>query len=309
MRIVLHLGAHRTATTTFQHMMGESRVALQDAGLAYWGPKRLRAGLFDGLYDTGAARLRPDPRRAAGRIALHLAQAAEQGATTLVVSEENMLGTMRRITQDQTLYAGAGARVARFAAAFAPHEVTLGLSIRSPDAFWASVLGWRLTRGGPLPRPALCDRLVMQPRRWRHVIADLAQAVPQARIAVWTHEAMAGRPADLVSALTGRHPRLRGADRRCNPGAGLRDLRAYLDDIGADPALARGIGGRFMPFDAPQRAALRAQYAEDLTWLSQGAGGLATHIDAAGAMALRPTGQGRGPGHDRHQAWRLAQSG
>ena len=309
MRIVLHLGAHRTATTTLQHVLGDSQPALHRAGLVFWGPKRLRAGLFDGLYDDGAVLPARKAGRAAGRIALNLTQAALAGAGTLLVSEENMLGTMRQITLAQRLYPDTGARVARFAEAFDGHDLTLGLSIRCYDAFWASALGWRLPRGGPLPRPALCDRLVTQPRRWRHVIADLAQAVPQAHIAVWTHEAMAGRPGDLLAALTGCRVALKGADRWCNAGARLADLRAYLDDIGADPALARGSAGRFMPFDLHQRAALRAQYAEDLTWLAQGAGGLATHIDEAGAMTLRPTGQGRGPKDDRDHAWRLAQPG
>ncbi len=306
MRIVLHLGAHRTATTTLQHVLGDSQPALQRAGLGYWGPKRLRGGLFEGLYGDGTALPPRKAGRATGRIALNLAQEAQAGAGMLLVSEENMLGTMRQITLAQRLYPGAGARVARFAEAFDGHEVTLGLSIRCYDAFWTSVLGWRLRRGGPLPLPALCDRLVTQPRRWRHVIADLAQAVPQARIAVWTHEALAGRPGDLLTALTGRRVALKGVDRWCNPGATLSELRAYLDDIGADPALVRGTAGRFMPFDLHQRTALRAQYAEDLTWLAQGAGGLASHIDEAGATTLRPTGQGRGPKDDRDHAWRLA---
>lgn len=306
MRIVLHLGAHRTATTTLQRALGDSHVALQGAGLAYWGPKRLRAGLFDGLYEGGPALPPRKPGRAQGRIALQAAQVAQAGASILLVSEENMLGTMRQIAQAQRLYPGAGERVSRFAAGFAGYEVTLGLSIRCYDAFWTSVLGWRMRRGGPLPLPALCDRLVTQPRRWRHVIADLAQAVPQARIVVWTHEAMAGRPGDLVAAVTGARVALKGAGLWCNPTAPLPDLRAYLDDIGADPSLARGVVGRFMPFDAEQRAAMRAQYADDLTWLADGAGGLARHIDEAGAMTPRPTGQGRGPTDDTEHAWRLA---
>ncbi len=306
MRIVLHLGAHRTATTTFQRTLGDNAEALQRAGIAYWGPRRLRAGLFDGLY--GGAPVPPPRRegRAAGRVALQIEMAARAGATSLVVSEENMAGTMRLITQAQRLYPDAGARVARFADAFAGNELTLGLSVRCPDAFWASVLGWRVLRGGSLPHPALCDRLVTQPRRWRHVIADLAQAVPQARIVVWTHEAMAGRPGDLLAHLTGASVPLKGSDRWCNPGVRLPELRAYLADIGADPALARGAAGRFMPFDAHQRAAMRGQYGEDLDWLAAGAGGLAEYIDEVGARTPGPTGQGRGPIDDAEHARRMA---
>jgi len=308
LEILLHIGAHRTATTTLQRMMGQGRPAMQDTGLAYWGPKRCRGGLFDGLYGATVALPPRRPGRALRRVALQAKMAEDAGAALLFVSEENMLGTMRRNIEAQRLYPGAGDRVAGFAAGFAGLGLTIGLSIRCYDAYWASCLGWRMQRGGPLPRPALCDRLVTQPRRWRHVIAELAQGLPGARITVWTHETMAGQPAALVERLTGCRiaPQAAGAWR--NPTPSLTHLRGYLDDIGADPALARGTGGRFMPFDADQRRALRDQYAEDLAWLAAGAGGLAEYLDEAGARTLRPTGQGRGRSDDG-QPGRLAQSG
>lgn len=308
MDILLHTGAHRTATTSLQRMLGQSGGALGRSGVAYWGPRRCRGGLFDGLYGAGPAL---PPRRAgrpALRIALQVEMEAARGAGLLFVSEENMLGSMRRNLQGCALYPDAGARVAGFAAGFAGHRVTIGLSIRCPDAYWASVLGWRMMRGGPLPRPALCDRLVTQPRRWRHVIAELAAAVPGARVTVWTHEAMAGRPDALVARLTGRDIALTGARELHNATPPLAVLRGYLADIGADPTLLRGAGGRFMPFDADQRRALRGQYAEDLAWLAAGAGGLAEYLDEAGARTLRPTGQGRGRSDDGEDG-RMAQSG
>jgi hypothetical protein len=308
MEILLHVGAHRTATTTLQRMLGQSHVALQDAGLAYWGPKRCRAGLFDGLYGSGPALPPRRTGRATRRVALQARMARDNGAAMLLVSEENMLGTMRANTGAQVLYPDAGARVAGFAAGFAGHGLTIGISLRCYDAYWASVLGWRMRRGGPLPRPGFCDRLVTQPRRWRSVISDMARSVPAARVVVWTHETMAGQPDALVARLTGCRIALAGAQDRHNASPSLAELRGYLEDIGADPALARGAGGRFMPFDADQRRALRDQYAEDLAWLAAGAGGLAEYLDEAGARTLRPTGQGRGRPDDG-EAGRLAHSG
>lgn len=306
MDIVLHVGAHRTATTTLQRMLGQSRPALEAAGLEYWGPKRLRAGLFDGLYGTGPDLPARRLGRTARRVALQARQAETAGTALVFVSEENMLGTMRHVAEAQCLYPGAGARVAQFARGFEAHRLSLALSIRCYDAWWASVLGWRLQRGGPLPRRGLCDRLVTQPRRWRHVVADLARALPGTPIRVWTHEEMAGQAGVLVARLTGRRLSLSGAEAWRNPRPRLDELRAYLDDIGAPLALARGTAGQFMPFDADQRAAMRAQYAEDLDWLAGGAGGLADYIDEAGAPTLRPTGQGRGRPDDGDDARRLA---
>jgi len=49
MDVILHIGAHRTATTTFQAWMLQNADALAAGGIAYWGPDRTRAGLFSGL--------------------------------------------------------------------------------------------------------------------------------------------------------------------------------------------------------------------------------------------------------------------
>jgi hypothetical protein len=119
---------------------------------------------------------------------------------------------------------------------------------------------------------------------------------------------MAGRPDALVARLTGCRMMLSGAQDWRNPTPPLPVLRDYLDDIGADPALARGTAGHFMPFDTDQRRALRGQYAQDLDWLAAGAGGLAEYLDEAGARTLRPTGQGRGRPDDG-EAGRMAHSG
>ena len=309
MEILLHLGAHRTATTTLQQMLGQSHLALQGAGLGYWGPKRLRAGLFDGLYGGDEALFPRKPGRAKARVRLQARAMADQGTALLFVSEENMLGTMRRLLSQGRLYDGAGARVARFAQGFDGHGVTLGLSIRCYDAFWTSVIGWRLRHGGALPDAALCERLITQPRRWRHVIADLAQAMPGTPIRVWTHEAMAGRPDLLVARLTGARLALRGRDAWCNPTPPAAQLIAACRQTGLAKAGSLPIrAGRFMPFSPFQRAIMRAQYQEDLDWLAAGAGGLATYIDTAGAKTPRPTGQGKGRPDD-HTDGCMAQAG
>ena len=309
MEILLHLGAHRTATTTLQHMLGQSHVSLQGAGFGYWGPKRLRAGLFDGLYGSDDAFFPRKTGRAHARISLQARQAAELGTALLFVSEENMLGTMRRLLSQTRLYDGAGARVARFAEAFDDYGVTLGLSIRCYDAFWTSVIGWRMRHGGALPDAALCARLITQPRRWRHVIADLAQAMPGIAIRVWTHEAMAGKPDHLITQLSGMRLGMRGQDAWCNATPTAAQLIAACREAGLDGAAALPQrAGRFMPFSTHQRTILRAQYQEDLAWLAAGAGGLATYIDRAGAKTRRLTGQGRGRPDDQDDGC-LAQAG
>ena len=133
-----------------------------------------------------------------------------------------MLGTMRMTLAERVLYPDAGDRVAGFAMAMEGRKLTLALSFRSYDTWWASVLAFRLTRGGPLPGRQIAARLALQPRRWRDVIVDLNRALPQARIVVWCHEDLAHLPNRIVNALTGRRVACAGAGAHLNPMPGSR---------------------------------------------------------------------------------------
>ncbi len=52
MRLILHIGAHRTGTTSFQSYMRRHSAELSDAGIGFWGPVRTRKGLFSGIQPT-----------------------------------------------------------------------------------------------------------------------------------------------------------------------------------------------------------------------------------------------------------------
>ncbi len=308
MKIVLHVGAHQTATTTLQRMMGGSRLALEAAKIGYWGPKRTRGGLFQGLIGHSGAVHPWHVSRARKRVRLGLATLADRGVDRLLVSEENMLGTMRSVLDDRILFGDAALRVHRFAQAFDGHDLTIALGIRSYAAWWRSVLAFRLTRGGPRPSRPLAAKLVAQPRRWRHVVADLAVAVPHARIVVWDHAGMGRRPDALVRSLLDVDLPFSGAAERLNTGASLDALRAYVDACGYNPEVIPSDAGDFMPFDADQRAVLGDLYCDDIDWLAAGADGLATFLAEPGHQTPRQTGHGRGQPNDGPHR-RLADTG
>ena len=49
MRVILHTGAHRCATTSFQEYMRQNAQPLARQGIGFWGPHRTRGGLFHGI--------------------------------------------------------------------------------------------------------------------------------------------------------------------------------------------------------------------------------------------------------------------
>lgn len=291
--VTLHLGAHRTATTGVQRLLEHNADHLRAHGIAVWGPKRTRGGLLAGvLGDPGRACARRDvnAHRAAGRVAMLRGELAQTGTRRLIVSDENILGGLRENLLLGRLYPTVRARLDRLEAVF-PGIDHVVLSIRSPDAWWTSVFAFLMTRGFAPPDRATLDAVLASRRGWRHVIADVAKAVPDARLSVWTHEDMAAQSAQAVDHLTGVQARERHVPRlNASPGAAV--LQARLHDEGCMTVLPH-VAGHYAPFTPDERAQLRDRYDEDLAWLRDGADGL---IDATPQHDIIPP---QGPFRDR----------
>ncbi|MDG1768217.1 MAG: hypothetical protein P8H36_02185 [Yoonia sp.] len=203
-RTVLHMGVHRTGTTSLQHML-----------------------------DRNANQL--------GR----------KGVARLIVYEENMMGPIRVNMQAGALYPQAGARLARFGAAFRVHCDTIVVTIRSYDTYWESCLAYTKAVGMLLRPLSIMAQAATGPRGWRDVIRDLGAGFPDCDIKVAVYE----EPADA--------------------GAVMLDTTA-LDDThqcyNVTPA------GAAPTFDPATRNQLRDRYATDIAWLDNGADGIATRI-------------------------------
>lgn len=285
MEILLHLGAHRCASTTFQSFLWNNRVQLAKQGLTCWTPKRTRDGLLRGLVRHPAMITVEDERRAIrsiGRIRVETQRLENSGQKALLISEENILGSMRNNMHDTRLYPLLQERLMRFRPAFEGHKLRIGLSIRSFEDYWTSCIVNLVARGGALPNVDLLDFLTTQPRRWRCLVRDIAAAFPTADIVIWPFERMAAKPEAQLNAIypqdftglqRGHLWRNRGADvSRLNDILALRG-EPLLEDGPVD------VGKRWMPFDEEQRRVLRAEYSRDLSWLMAGADGLARFVD------------------------------
>ncbi len=275
MDVILHVGAHRCATTSFQTYLRLNSAALQQRGVGFWGPWRMRTNMLCAIVPKpGAGAARDRQRRGVGRLRMHLARSRGLGVQTLVVSDENMLGSVRENLRFCELYCGAGERMARYAQAFDGRIRHVLLNIRGLDTYWASAAGFGLTRGREMPGAPALTRLAGAGRSWRDVITDLAHAMPDATIWVAPFEVFAGRPEAQLSALTRMQPPRAHARERLNATLRLPQLRALADELGTGWVFPEG-DGRWQPFDPGQVADLREAYADDLMWLTGGADGLA----------------------------------
>jgi hypothetical protein len=264
MDVILHIGAHRTGTSSLQAWLMQNEEVLADTGTAVWGPERTRAGLFAGLIK------RPDlvngederaARRAATRIRMEIDRLEEAGVQRLIVSEENVMGTMPVCLDHATLYPDLRGRLDRVAEAFGPHLTGVALSVRRSDQWWASVLAVAQARGADAPGARLLDRLAQHPRSWRRVVQVVRSAFGLP-VTVWSFEGLLGAHAAQLRAMA--------------PGAGLPSglyeqhcVRNAAPRVAAWGQGAPATGGntRYMPFSTRQRGEMTLRYLEDLAWL------------------------------------------
>jgi len=278
MQIVLHIGAHKTASTYLQDRLAAHRDALARAGVALATPPDIR-----GRIETARARLGP-LRLVAGRsrrllvraVAETVADAAAAGAARLLLSEENVLGPMDPLLDDAPFYKRAGDRLADLMAVLAGHDVTLALAVRNYGSFYSSVWGFRI-REGYVPFGAdLKARLLARSGEWPDLVARLAGAAPGVPLTIWKYEDHGALEARLLRCLTGTeidippagyHP-LRGPSRKA-----VRRLEALAADGPVTPEIvarvlkvqstAKGLP-RYDPWTDDERRALTRRYRADV---------------------------------------------
>lgn len=279
MDVILHLGAHRTASTSFQHYMRASLARLETQGVGFWAP--------GDMEDTGPVTSGPTPDEqlavARGRIVTNLDHALSRGVQHLVISDENVIGTPGQLLGEGRLYSGIGERMARYCDVFDGRLTRIVLSIRSQDSFWSSVAAHAVAQGHDLPTSEQIARLAADKRGWRDVIIDLACAVTGIEIQIQPFEVFGSLPEHGLTAMTGvENPPTKHAREWLNRSPGRSELRAILTRRGEDPDFVPTGDGRWQPFDRDQTRALREAYADDLFWLRAGADGLAKFIEVTG---------------------------
>lgn len=311
MKVILHIGAHRTGTTSLQGYVRRHADELREAGIGFWGPRYTRKGLFRGIQPTPGLGL-DAARRARGRIMLQLDKAARSGVHTLVVSDENMMGSVRLNMRMGGLYPDVGQRLSRYVCGFDGAIDKVVMSVRGLDHYWASAIVYGVGRGHALPDVDRRNTIANAARSWRDVVGDVACAASKAKIEVIPFEVSSGRPDGLLSACVGQPVPRDCAPEWLNRSPNAAQLRTILAQRGEDVGDVPDTQDRWNPFDDAARAALRETYADDMHWLVAGADGLATlteEMDQTRAGQTLPNGPPkRGQGHDIEER-RMAQPG
>lgn len=216
-RLLLHIGTHKTGTTTLQHALARSRQRLAQAGVLYAATNR--PPLADRPKHTSVwqAAARGTPEAAERERQTLLTEFQASGAHTLVISAE-----------------GLSEPVARIPAFFAPlarqFDIQVVCLLRRPDLFAEALYNQFVrvtTRQDVLGFAAFLASADLQARLHYHRWLDgWRQQLPDSRISLLDYDAVTASGQSLVAAFcsTAGWPTLPVApgERRVNPSPDMR---------------------------------------------------------------------------------------
>jgi hypothetical protein len=281
----IHIGAHKTATTHAQETLAALRPVLVAGGVDFVPNRELRAG---GVA-VALTRRRPEARipilrgRMVRRALAERLDPLRAGPTTLVLSEEKLLGGSQHVFADP-IYPQLERTVRLLATLATRAEVTFFLSIRSFDTQLPSAYVQELKYMTPPPGgfEAIRRRALARPPSWFDLVCRLRAAAPGIPLRIWRQEDYRANTRAILSALCGIDvgPPPEVADPAWTRSPDLAAIRAaealprdMPDRIRKAEVraifAAGGDGERFQPFAAAERAALRAAYAADLARIAE----------------------------------------
>lgn len=143
----LHIGAHRTGTTAMQKLLQGHSGLLAAAGVAFRGPSALRrSGLFDVIQRALHGQVPPKRHQAMRRLLQDWLDEARP-ASRIILSDENLSGTMLKNHVSGLLYPDAAARLAAFGALLPVQPDVVHVTIRDFVGYWQSVAAHLASRG------------------------------------------------------------------------------------------------------------------------------------------------------------------
>ncbi|NDV01249.1 hypothetical protein [Pseudoroseicyclus tamaricis] len=153
---ILHIGAHRTGTTSMQHYLqkNEQHFSTNDIRVLIPPHTRHSSSWHENL-----------------------------GSGRFIISEENIAGTMENCLASGKLYPNIKERIETLDRLIT-NQTTIFFTMRRSADWWRSVATFCVSRGLANPSRADFSNITNSDRGWADVVRDIRQAAPQARIVV-----------------------------------------------------------------------------------------------------------------------------
>ncbi len=264
-KIILHLGAHRTASTHVQGVLGKNTALLAKAGIAAPCQDEVK----DALTKPLSARI---PSVRAGFRQLNIGA----GLETVVISDENLLGFLNSIFTHGEFYPDTARRLAKLRAMLPVDPVKIVVAIRPYESFFASAYGRWLAPGRMvLPRATVAELALGLKRGWGDVLGEIEGAFPESELLISEYSPDPGfGPAQLRAMLgTLADALFYNPDYRWNRSMSARQTMLYEQAVAAGDAETADDIRTWKRFNQPElldgfwdkatREALQSRYARD----------------------------------------------
>jgi hypothetical protein len=187
MSILLHLGAHKTASTHLQQSLRSQQLKLRRARVSYLGPDQLRRDALpiSKLAEYGLEAKSKDLTLMRDALARHRSWAGR-----IILSEENILGVAHNlaIIRKARFYPGGPQRLRNLLDALDLHEVTVFLAVRNPASFIVSAYSQRLYAGFCESFEQYLGALDPAVLQWTTLVHALCKNPRVGRCIVWQFE-------------------------------------------------------------------------------------------------------------------------
>jgi len=212
MKIVLHLGGHRTGSTMVEQTLSQSIAARPDLGIAVWTPRVLREvpGFLEAetFWDADGNPTDDEAAKRAlkiqGQLTDMIGVERDKNTQTLVISEENIIGSMRRNFKFGRFYPRTDERQRAFARLFPFVPDVLALGVRNYASAWTSARDYAHQRGHERAlKDEHRDAIPEKKRGWVEVVKGAQAAWPSAQMIAWCQEDLHEHARPIVAALAG----------------------------------------------------------------------------------------------------------
>lgn len=199
MKLVMHIGAHKTASTTYQQVMTKNEDVFRQHNIAVV-PKRFTVNGKE-IYKTDPrfSSYKPSKYRPAYKeLAEHFS-----GADCAIISDEGLVGPFPATSRK--FYPEPGEKSAQIAEALGADDVSIILTVRRQDTFYESCFkhAYQIAAGVPLEQ--LLVELPVEDISWLRLAQELARQFGEDKVFVRPYEVLrTERPEVELSNLLGK---------------------------------------------------------------------------------------------------------
>ena len=278
-RVILHLGAHKTASTHFNRLLRKNSHLTKAHSVVV--PKK------DEIRSLITRRLSGGNLKDSGPMRAEVVAQLAQGGRTLFISDENILGTPNRLIQNGIMYPAAGKRVRAALRVLGNQPVELMLAVREPGSFAVSSWGEAMRSWGFQDFRSFMGADPTNALRWTQLARRILATHPGIRLTVWTFESYRDKTRALMAEVLGvdevAEDDLRDIGNVVRPGLSQRAVDeiqkmcegqadvpsqdSFEDIVKAYPKSAEYPAPA--PWTSQERAQLADQYKRDLRRLAQ----------------------------------------